>query len=881
MSGYLGNAGIAAKGAAISAVANVTAETLKWANRQRIKRAEVARATEQLAEANAELETHLSDLSQARQDLATKASANSQMFAAVAAAENAFVNEFRGTLATLRQLGQDVEEPTHEQVRRIMEKDLGPNSTNPTKKAVFDAREAARVTSANLEEAQNSFQAAQKKVDDARGREAAAEKQLTACQKQQKRMQSPNWKNAAANVALGTGGTMLAACGATVGGVAGAAAIAAGAIGREVLCRDPDDKRTNAERMADVTIALANTASPALASRVPGGAATLGCAIDAVAQTAKVLIAYNDKSNLNVTTRDQVACVASKAIVSNAAGAYAASVIANATPIAIEAGLAVVGAEAALTTSAGVALAASATSILVPLVITPLVVYGVAKGFQWLWNKFFGNADIKALKNEYHRILRKPSWEKGFNDQAKGAKCKGTKVFKDEAPLDLTPKDLRKLYLRAVRQAHPDKTDNPAAVVQELTSDFERLRVIRTELELAVSTRKELQEIKTKAAQWVFDLLNGDAGARVKAVVHKMLHFLGFSVETPSTSLNIASEPSRSGEPVPPIPAAEPADAAFQINRQGHIIHDGQHYQQIDNGGDGHCMFLSIAQQLGGHQNNYSLRQACVAEIQRRPSEWDSFAVGGGRFTPQEKQRHLEHLLTDKWGGEHEINLLARHLQRQIWVYQERPRVLLQYGAECNGPNVSEPIRLFFINQNHYRSLDRVLTTGPAVSSRAPVWVTRRLSGHSFFRAVARVVLGDAEQFRLVRESCKGFMQQHKKSFEEFIGRDNWSNYFKDLCHDRDGGDPEIVAVCRIYNRSMTLYDNAGRVIRTNPNRNGLQSDPIRLRFDDETHQFLIFDADISGGGAAKPTKQLRSPVSPSATVEVESISEAECMAID
>eukprot|EP00968_Pinguiococcus_pyrenoidosus_P026785 scaffold7335_cov289-Pinguiococcus_pyrenoidosus.AAC.6 len=94
--------------------------------------------------------------------------------------------------------------------------------------------------------------------------------------------------------------------------------------------------------------------------------------------------------------------------------------------------------------------------------------------------------------------------------------------------------------------------------------------------------------------------------------------------------------------------------------------------------------------------------------------------------------------------------------------------------------------------------------------------------GNCLFRAVAHQVYGDDELHKLVRKACCDYMEREATFFEQFVEGDR-EDFLRYLTYKRRnavwGDDPEVQALCEIYNRSAEIwaYDHriGARKLRT------------------------------------------------------------------
>ena len=94
--------------------------------------------------------------------------------------------------------------------------------------------------------------------------------------------------------------------------------------------------------------------------------------------------------------------------------------------------------------------------------------------------------------------------------------------------------------------------------------------------------------------------------------------------------------------------------------------------------------------------------------------------------------------------------------------------------------------------------------------------------GNCLFRSVAHQVYGDPSLHMLVRQKCCDYMESERAYFEPFV-EGNMTNFLSYVDHKRQSGvwgdDPEIQAICELYDRPCQLwgYDHAtgARKLRT------------------------------------------------------------------
>jgi hypothetical protein len=151
--------------------------------------------------------------------------------------------------------------------------------------------------------------------------------------------------------------------------------------------------------------------------------------------------------------------------------------------------------------------------------------------------------------------------------------------------------------------------------------------------------------------------------------------------------------------------------------------------------------------------------------------------------------------------------------------------------------------------------------------------------GNCLFRAVAHQVYGDEEEHAVVRDRCCTYMETHRTFFSDFVegGDDAFDEYIRwkreDACW---GDDPEIQALCEMYNRPAeiwaydrrlgakrlrTFHEGTGGGVSSSSGGGGGESPiPMRLSYYGGGHYDSIMGRDFDGDG-------LRA-VGPSGTIE-------------
>ncbi|KAJ3369637.1 OTU domain-containing protein 6B [Allomyces arbusculus] len=127
---------------------------------------------------------------------------------------------------------------------------------------------------------------------------------------------------------------------------------------------------------------------------------------------------------------------------------------------------------------------------------------------------------------------------------------------------------------------------------------------------------------------------------------------------------------------------------------------------------DGHCLYASIAHQLGDASTYTSLRQLAAQHLRTHPDDFRPFLVDettGEMLTDDGFRAYCAKIeSTAEWGGQIELRALAEALRRPIAVYQSSSPNPLVLGAEF-GP-IDQALRVSYHQHQyglgeHYNSL--------------------------------------------------------------------------------------------------------------------------------------------------------------------------------
>jgi len=116
----------------------------------------------------------------------------------------------------------------------------------------------------------------------------------------------------------------------------------------------------------------------------------------------------------------------------------------------------------------------------------------------------------------------------------------------------------------------------------------------------------------------------------------------------------------------------------------------------IDISADGHCLYRAVAYQLGGENDFWKVRGLCADELKSSESEFSPFAEFEDSY-----DNYVDRVRSSaEWGGQLELQCLAKALKRQIIVYcaESSP---LEIGSIVD--NDQDPIRLSY--HKHYYAL--------------------------------------------------------------------------------------------------------------------------------------------------------------------------------
>lgn len=131
--------------------------------------------------------------------------------------------------------------------------------------------------------------------------------------------------------------------------------------------------------------------------------------------------------------------------------------------------------------------------------------------------------------------------------------------------------------------------------------------------------------------------------------------------------------------------------------------------QVIQIGGDGNCLFRSIADQLDGDQTKHVYyRKTAVDYIKRNPDQFKPFLNDSDYEEDEDPiEVYCKQMAKDsKWGGQHEINALAQKCKFNVFMHQVGSPSLMHV---FHNPIEDYPIvHLSYHRGCHYNSVRRI-----------------------------------------------------------------------------------------------------------------------------------------------------------------------------
>jgi OTU domain-containing protein 5 len=130
-----------------------------------------------------------------------------------------------------------------------------------------------------------------------------------------------------------------------------------------------------------------------------------------------------------------------------------------------------------------------------------------------------------------------------------------------------------------------------------------------------------------------------------------------------------------------------------------------RHLRVQSMGGDGNCLFRSVAHQIYGDQELHTLtRRAAAAYMQANALWFRNFVVGD----PAEFDQYIEHICTNAvWGDDPEIQALCELYDRpaEIWSYDPVSGAKKLRVFHSSRVDSRPPIRLSYYGGGHYDSV--------------------------------------------------------------------------------------------------------------------------------------------------------------------------------
>ena len=122
---------------------------------------------------------------------------------------------------------------------------------------------------------------------------------------------------------------------------------------------------------------------------------------------------------------------------------------------------------------------------------------------------------------------------------------------------------------------------------------------------------------------------------------------------------------------------------------------------------DGHCLYRSVADQLGDGSDFAELRRTCADHMASHRDDFVAFVALDADDPDAAFDDHVRKIRdTAEWGGQPELLALARALRRPIRVHA-RDAPLLEMGAEFDGaPLVVAYHRHYYALGEHYNSTE-------------------------------------------------------------------------------------------------------------------------------------------------------------------------------
>lgn len=169
--------------------------------------------------------------------------------------------------------------------------------------------------------------------------------------------------------------------------------------------------------------------------------------------------------------------------------------------------------------------------------------------------------------------------------------------------------------------------------------------------------------------------------------------------------------------------------------------------------GDGNCLFRAIADQLTGIPGKYdAYRKAAVEFLKSNPDEYRV-------FIEENYEDYLKKMAKDgTWGGNFELNALARKFKVNIMVHQIVDNVLC---LRVHEPLGSVPtIHVSYHRGRHYNSVRRL--DDPILKDKSPM--TDYPIDHDLEKTRQIV-----EARRLTREELRDIRQQSRQVYDDSI----------------------------------------------------------------------------------------------------------------
>lgn len=192
-------------------------------------------------------------------------------------------------------------------------------------------------------------------------------------------------------------------------------------------------------------------------------------------------------------------------------------------------------------------------------------------------------------------------------------------------------------------------------------------------------------------------------------------------------------------------------------------------------GGDGNCLFRSVAHQVYGTQDVHAVCRGAVAEYMSVEREfYRAFVVGA----EEDFEEYLTSIRADgTWGDDPEIQALCELYDRpaEIWAYSEREGAALLRKFNSQATDSRPPIRLSYYGGGHYDSVvsatsaAHLLTEPPGVREQRVIAAARRRRSALGSRdAAAAVAMSDAEATEAA--ALQAALAESRRQFDDNVG---------------------------------------------------------------------------------------------------------------